>query len=116
LRPCGINSQSGTVGVDSQGQINAVVHQEQGVVAGAELAKTLSLLEPAPVVEAAALLGPVLHQAHSGRQSMLHHPFQVRHRRGDQIETTCLEPAPQILATTGAVLRAPMQGIKAGTQ
>ena len=71
------------VGLHSQGNINAVIHQKQGAMGGAELAQGPGLAEFLQVIETGGLLGAVLHQAYPGPQGGGHHPLQVWHWRGN---------------------------------
>ena len=50
------------VGLHRQGQIDAVVDQEQGAMVGAEAAQAQGLGEALPILQAGLGLGPVLHQ------------------------------------------------------
>ena len=90
------------VGVHRQGQIHAVVDQEQGPVAGAESAQGPGLLQALQIGEGlavgieAALLGPVLHQPHAAGQGRLHPNLQIRQRPDHQIEVALAQARPPL--------------------
>ena len=48
-----------TIGIHEQGEIDAVIHDEQGIVRSAELRQLLCLLKPQAI---GSVFAPVLHQ------------------------------------------------------
>ena len=85
-------AQMHAVGVHRQGQIDAVIDEEQRSMAPAQRSQGLRFGQAAAVV---GLLGAVLHQAHPRLQRCLHHTLKIGQRAGDQIQPAGLQALPQ---------------------
>jgi hypothetical protein len=94
------------IGIDGQGEVDAIVDQEKGAVFQAEAAQLMGLFQALSVVEldpvhSGPRLGSVLHQPETGLQALLHDWGQLGHRRSHQIEPTVGQSGAAVVLVLG---------------
>jgi hypothetical protein len=94
------------IGIDGQGEVDAIVDQEKGAVFQAEAAQLTGLFQALSIVEldpvpSGPRLGSVLHQPKTGLQALLHDWGQLGHRRSHQIELTVGQSGAAIVLVFG---------------
>ena len=119
-------AQMHAISLHRQGDVDAVVDDEQGPMARAELPQAAGLEQPLAVVEGtafalneadlSAFLGPVLHQPYPHPQGRLHRGFHLGPWATHQIQVALGQELAPLLAAAGCLEQIHLQVVEAVAQ